>query len=143
MQRSIYFLLIELGNYFPMVSRAYIKDLLQDVQLTLLSDNSHGCGSNAEGQLEVMLHRRCLTDDGRGVGEVLNETTHIQPGLWVILSAIEEAAGNRIKISLMIRTPSSSLYQTKFPTGSCACRLFEFKFPAFCYEFASIKRPFA
>ena len=33
-----------------------------------------GGASLREGELEVMLHRRILVDDGRGVREPLNET---------------------------------------------------------------------
>jgi len=45
--------------------------LYRNAQLTLISDRSHGAASLKNGQLQVMLDRRCATDDGRGVGEVL------------------------------------------------------------------------
>ena len=31
-----------------------------------------------------MLHRRCLEDDHKGVNQVLNETTHIEPRMWLL-----------------------------------------------------------
>ena len=65
------------GNYFPMTTAAYIKDATK--QLTLLADASQGVGSLKDGELEVMVHRRLLQDDSRGVREPLNETDHVQP----------------------------------------------------------------
>lgn len=32
--------------------------------------DSSGCASLQSGELEIMMHRRLLVDDGRGVGEV-------------------------------------------------------------------------
>ncbi|KAF4753154.1 hypothetical protein FOZ62_015474, partial [Perkinsus olseni] len=42
-------------------------------QLTLVPDRAHGGASLLPGQLEIMVHRRCLVDDWRGVDEALNE----------------------------------------------------------------------
>lgn len=40
----------------------------------MLTDRAQGGASLSSGELEVMLHRRTLFDDQRGVGEPLNET---------------------------------------------------------------------
>ncbi|KAF5761356.1 putative alpha-mannosidase [Helianthus annuus] len=37
-------------------------------------DDAVGGSSLVDGQIELMLHRRLLFDDTKGVGEVLNET---------------------------------------------------------------------
>ncbi|KAM6972243.1 LOW QUALITY PROTEIN: lysosomal alpha-mannosidase [Aplochiton taeniatus] len=69
------------GNYYPINSRAYIKD--DKDQLTLVTDRSQGGGSIQDGSLEIMLHRRLLYDDNRGVAEPLNETGEYPQGLVV------------------------------------------------------------
>ena len=58
------------GNYFPASSRAILKENDESQQFTVVMTSSHGCGSTASGHIELMLHRRCLKDDGYGVGEV-------------------------------------------------------------------------
>ncbi|KAF2071815.1 hypothetical protein CYY_006876 [Polysphondylium violaceum] len=65
------------GNYVPVNSIAYIQDTDQQLQLTMLTDRSRGCASLANGEIEFMLHRRTLMDDGRGVREPMNESTQI------------------------------------------------------------------
>jgi hypothetical protein len=64
------------GNYYPINSAVAITDA-KDAQLTLLVDRACGAGSISDGELEVMIHRRILEDDSRGVGEPLNETRDI------------------------------------------------------------------
>nr|GMC73704.1 probable alpha-mannosidase At5g13980 [Ipomoea batatas] len=60
------------GNYYPINLGTYIKD--SNTELSILVDRSVGGSSLVDGQLELMLHRRLLHDDGRGVDEALNET---------------------------------------------------------------------
>lgn len=64
-------------NYFPANAFAYIN--ANNAQLTILNDRSQGVASMVDGSLEFMIHRRILNDDGRGVGEPLNETSYIAP----------------------------------------------------------------
>ncbi|KAJ8363171.1 hypothetical protein SKAU_G00120020 [Synaphobranchus kaupii] len=67
------------GNYYPVNSRIYIKDGEQ--QLTVVTDRSQGGSSIQDGSLEIMLHRRLLLDDYRGVGEALSEPGEYGDGL--------------------------------------------------------------
>ena len=62
------------GNYYPVNTRARIED--GRMQLTVLTDRSQGAASLSDGRLELMLHRRILKDDLRGVSEPLNETAN-------------------------------------------------------------------
>ncbi|XP_061130848.1 lysosomal alpha-mannosidase [Syngnathus typhle] len=70
------------GNYYPINSRAFIKD--DKNQLTVVTDRSQGGGSIHNGSLEIMLHRRLLYDDVRGVAEALNETSDLFPDGLVV-----------------------------------------------------------
>ncbi|KAK8534169.1 hypothetical protein V6N12_047562 [Hibiscus sabdariffa] len=60
------------GNYYPINLGIYVQD--NSTELSVLVDRSVGGSSLADGQIELMLHRRLIHDDVRGVGEVLNET---------------------------------------------------------------------
>ncbi|CAN0353581.1 unnamed protein product, partial [Scytosiphon promiscuus] len=68
------------GNYYPVTAAAFLRDEGDGdgddrMQLSILTDRAQGCSSLADGELELMAHRRLLTEDQRGVGEALNETT--------------------------------------------------------------------
>uniref|UniRef100_A0A0D3HB24 Alpha-mannosidase n=1 Tax=Oryza barthii TaxID=65489 RepID=A0A0D3HB24_9ORYZ len=59
------------GNYYPVNQGIYVAD--GKYELSVLVDHAVGASSIQDGQIEVMLHRRLSADDGRGVGEPLNE----------------------------------------------------------------------
>ncbi|KAL0351207.1 UNVERIFIED_CONTAM: Alpha-mannosidase [Sesamum radiatum] len=63
------------GNYYPINLGIYVKD--NKKELSVLVDRAVGGSSLVDGQLELMLHRRLLRDDGKGVAEALNETVCI------------------------------------------------------------------
>ncbi|XP_034043246.1 lysosomal alpha-mannosidase [Thalassophryne amazonica] len=65
------------GNYYPINSRTFLNDDVN--QLTVVTDRSQGGSSIHNGSLEIMLHRRLLYDDVRGVGEPLNESSAMFP----------------------------------------------------------------
>ncbi|KAL3529076.1 hypothetical protein ACH5RR_008398, partial [Cinchona calisaya] len=66
------------GNYYPINLGIYLKDDANE--FSILVDRSVGGSSIFDGQLELMLHRRLLHDDGEGVAEALNETVCIPDG---------------------------------------------------------------
>ncbi|EFA84943.1 alpha-mannosidase [Heterostelium album PN500] len=80
------------GNYVPLNAITYIQDTEQQLQLTFLTDRSRSCASLGNGELEMMLHRRTLMDDGRGVGEPMNESTQIITTTKIVFHPIGNAA---------------------------------------------------
>uniref|UniRef100_H2Z3Z1 Alpha-mannosidase n=1 Tax=Ciona savignyi TaxID=51511 RepID=H2Z3Z1_CIOSA len=84
------------GNYYPVNSRIYIRDA--HVQLTVLTDRSQGGSSLSSGALELMVHRRLLGEDSKGVAEPLNETGQFGDGLitrgkhWLLLDTVTSSA---------------------------------------------------
>jgi len=62
------------GNYYPVGTAAYIEDPAY-ASFAVVTDRSLGGASLFDGSIELMLQRRILADDGRGVGEPMNETT--------------------------------------------------------------------
>jgi lysosomal alpha-mannosidase len=64
------------ANYYPITTHIAIKG--DGSQLSVLPDRAQGGSSINDGEIELMLHRRLLKDDGYGVGEALNETAYDQ-----------------------------------------------------------------
>ncbi|WOL07300.1 alpha-mannosidase [Canna indica] len=59
------------GNYYPLNLGIYTTD--GKSELSILVDRAVGGSSIRDGEIEVMLHRRLLVDDSRGVAEALDE----------------------------------------------------------------------
>lgn len=65
------------GNYFPTTLTAQIRDegvaanAAAARQLSVITDRAQGAASVIDGTIELMVHRRLLTLDHKGVGEVL------------------------------------------------------------------------
>ncbi|KAI3510264.1 hypothetical protein L1887_25797 [Cichorium endivia] len=51
---------------------AYVRD--ESMEVLVLVDRAVGGASLVDGQIQLMLHRRLLYDDKKGLGEVLNDT---------------------------------------------------------------------
>ena len=60
------------GNYYPCTSVVAAEDATAGMHVVV--DRSQGVASLRDGEIETMVHRRVLRDDGLGVGEALNET---------------------------------------------------------------------
>nr|CAI5837109.1 unnamed protein product [Callosobruchus analis] len=80
------------GNYFPITSMAYIED--QDVRLSLLTSHAQGASAWQPGFLEVMLDRRTLYDDARGMGEGLVDNRRTVSKYFLLIEDISQTKSN-------------------------------------------------
>jgi lysosomal alpha-mannosidase len=84
--------------------------------LAIALDRAEGSSSLADGELELLVHRRLLHDDGRGVGENLNEPGLDGKGLvirgrhWLVLAPaasapamVREAQQHALALPLEVR----------------------------------------
>ncbi|EDV93410.1 alpha-mannosidase 2 [Drosophila grimshawi] len=71
------------GNYFPITSAAFLQDAR--LRLTLLTTHAQGAASYEPGQLEVMLDRRTLYDDYRGMGEGVVDSRLTRHKFWLLV----------------------------------------------------------
>lgn len=82
------------GNYYPITTMVYIEDNQQ--RLSLLVDHSQGASSWQPGWLEVMIDRRTLYDDSRGMGEGLVDNKKILAKYWLLLEDVVETKTSEI-----------------------------------------------
>jgi hypothetical protein len=66
------------GNYYPVTSAIAMRDFQpnSNMQVTILNDRPQGGSADLylNNTIELMQMRRLLDDDGKGIGEALNET---------------------------------------------------------------------
>jgi lysosomal alpha-mannosidase len=78
------------ANFFP--SACLVRTASASATLAVALDRSEASTSLNDGELELLVHRRLLADDGRGVGEPLNEPGLDGKGLvirgthWVVVA---------------------------------------------------------
>ena len=71
------------GNHFPVTQAAFLQD--QGHRLSLVVDHATGASSVQEGALEVMVDRRTMYDDARGMGEGVTDSRATTHGYWLLL----------------------------------------------------------
>lgn len=81
------------ANYYPITASAFIQD--NDVRLTLLTNHAQGVAGFEPGHLEVMLDRRTLYDDYRGMGEGVVDSRLTRQKYWLLLEEMNEAANGK------------------------------------------------
>ncbi|KNC30549.1 hypothetical protein FF38_05570 [Lucilia cuprina] len=83
------------GNYFPITTAAFMQD--DKVRFTLLTTHAQGAASYEPGQLEVMLDRRTLYDDYRGMGEGIVDSRLTRHKFWVLIEDMPTATAKQNK----------------------------------------------
>lgn len=69
------------GNYYPANTAVFIED--SDVRLSVLLSHSHGVTST-DGMIEIMLDRKIRYDDGRGIGEGIEDSREVSSVFWLL-----------------------------------------------------------
>jgi hypothetical protein len=102
------------ANYYPAVGYSYIQGPLNEtsgnVRMYLASDRTHGMTSQRDGELEVMLTRRCLEDDNFGVDEVMDDTDLIQPAFRLLLDTENKIGTQGRKVWYSLEYPLLPLF---------------------------------
>lgn len=76
------------GNYYPITSGAFIQD--NKSRFTLITTHAQGAASLEPGQLEVMIDRRTLYDDYRGMGEGVVDSRLTRHKFWISFEKIDD-----------------------------------------------------
>lgn len=103
------------GNYKPSVYTASTGNF----GAIFSSDRAHGVSSAEIGTFEMMLHRRLLQDDWRGLDEAMNDTSVINPKMRVTFCegcsptkaqevSFNATYGLNFPIQLFVNTPGST-----------------------------------
>lgn len=87
------------GNYYPVNSAIYIEDVFAGLRATVMTDRTQGGASIHPGDIELMIQRRIVCNDGKGLNEPLNETDMNDPskGLsqWIYHNLIFTQQGKK------------------------------------------------
>lgn len=79
------------GNYHPATTAAYIED--DKHRLTVLVNHAQGVVGWEPGRIELMLDRRTLYDDSRGMGEGVVDNKMTLTKYWILLETVSEDDG--------------------------------------------------
>jgi len=94
------------GLYYPTVYASYISDAT--AQLSIISERSHGVSSQANGEIELMLHRN--PDMGDGWGPALTDTSIVFPTIRVLLDTPQGSPKLIHKQSYLLNFPLTPFY---------------------------------
>jgi hypothetical protein len=122
------------ANYYPSVYGAYLQPVngagsFNGPQFGVLTDRSHGVSSQETGSIEVMMHRRLLQDDKRGVEEPLNDTSIIYPQMRLTLASnpVQGTLARQhhifeLNYPLALYYSTANNYESRFLTNFAASR---------------------
>lgn len=79
------------GNYYPATTMAYIED--NKHRLSVLVNHAQGAVGWEPGRIELMLDRRTLYDDARGLGEGVVDNKRTLTKYWILLESLSDDTG--------------------------------------------------
>lgn len=100
------------ASHFPTLYSTYMTAGGSAPHFSVSSDRSRSASSQSNGQLELMMHRRLLQDDGRGVDEALDDTDIVNPTVRVNLSPSASAPQDRYAAAYTLNYPLQVFYAT-------------------------------
>jgi len=103
------------GNHFPITQAAYLQD--EQHRVTLLVDHATGASSVEEGWLEVMVDRRTMYDDARGMGEGVLDSRATTHKYWLLVEPKDPSF-----------TPSSDILPSLSPLATILSRQLDHPF---------------
>lgn len=98
------------GNYYPMTTAMYIED--SQNRFTVLSSHSHGATSPEDGAVEIMLDRRIIDDDRRGLSQGVQDNLPVESSFWLLF---EHFQPSEVADSALSRLADSLLLQLNYP----------------------------
>lgn len=80
------------GNYYPMSNAAFIQD--NKTRFSLITAHAQGVAGFETGKLEVMLDRRTLYDDNRGLARNVVDSKLTRQQIWLSLENFAESSSD-------------------------------------------------
>lgn len=92
-------------NFYPSKSTTLLHDATKNIELAFIADHSTGVTSRSSGQLELMLHRRLMQDDGRGLAQSVDDTAVLTSTAWLSIGPAIDVEYSRPRLSVMLNNP--------------------------------------
>lgn len=74
------------ANYYPITTMAWLQD--EETRLTMVTNHAQGAAAFEPGRIELMLDRRTLYDDYRGIGEGVVDNRPTVFHNWMLLESM-------------------------------------------------------
>ncbi len=105
------------STYYPLTTTAFVRDDERDVQLTVMSERTHGVSAgvgHTHAYMEVMLHRNSPIgeSDGHGMEEGIHDTLPIRVTLRVMIDSMLRSEQQRVLLSHTLNYKPLAYYHT-------------------------------